>query len=306
MSTLVILSLCHSLFFLYLLLKFCVYNNSYHSLEPPAGCGLHMWQLCEEVMMPILPGETEAQTVGPRLHDWQGWDSAWDSLIQAWDPFGAAISQCLCSLVFHPWFLCFVLLAQINASLVAQMGKWDFGGPPPSHFRWGCLRLWTVSGLSSGIVWCLMTLTPVIIHSEYLSSQPNYNWNSRRTKMLWYLGLKSITGATAWGNFIFFLSPLRLLSSLGVGTDLSLFLKTSWTLFFLLLPPALNSFSSVPYQSRGFDLHLVSIHLKRIVIPMAEFLPRISWEVCVFPDGPKQSAKKSGRWEEVWQFSCEN
>lgn len=164
------------------------------------------------------------------------------------------------------------------------MGFW-WTPSTPSYFRWRCWRLWTVSRLSSGIVLCLMTLTSVIIHSEYLSSQPNYNWNSRRRKMLWYLGLKSITGATAWGNFIFF-SLLRLLFSLGIGTDLSLFLKTSWTLFFLLLPPVLNSFSSIPYKSRGFDLHLVSIYLKRIVISMAEFLRRISWEVCVFPDGP--------------------
>lgn len=55
MSTLVILCLHHSLLFLHLLLKYCIYNNSYHLLAPSVCCGLHMWQLCREVMMPILP-----------------------------------------------------------------------------------------------------------------------------------------------------------------------------------------------------------------------------------------------------------
>jgi len=121
--------------------------------------------------------------------------------------------------------------------------------------------------------------------------------------VLWYLDLKSIPGKSH-----FFLSPLWLVFYLGFVVVQSLsrvqrcerqtliffnrFLKTSWRLgSFSCLPPLPKSFASelesyseskcIPEENSAFRV---------------EFLPRISWEICIFPNYQKKSVK-TGKWE---------
>lgn len=94
------------------------------------------------------------------------------------------------------------------------------------------------------------------------------------------MDLKSIPGAKALGNLAFFLSPLWLVFFLGFETDLNLFLEASWRL---------GSSSCLPLLPNSFSGELDSYSASKYTPEensafMVEFLPRISWDIYIFPN----------------------